>query len=81
MQGRSRIQRVGLSAEKGGENVVDSYGFSTNGYDQIIVFKDPSIFAEILAANPHMTAIMGADDHTREEFPGVYIAAIRAEAN
>ena len=57
-------------------NVVDSYGFSTNGYDQIIVFKDPSIFAEILAANPHMTAIMGADDHTREEFPGVYIAAI-----
>ena len=56
--------------------MVDSYGFSTNGYDQIIVFKDPSIFAEILAANPHMTAIMGADELTKGMFPGVFIAGL-----
>ena len=35
----------------------------------------------IVAANPHMTAIIGADDHTREDYPGVFIAGIRAEAN
>lgn len=56
--------------------LVDSYGFRPNGYDQIIVFKDEELFKEIVAANPRMTAIMGADDHTRKEFPGVFIAGL-----
>ena len=29
----------------------------------------------------HMMAIMGADDHTKKEFPGVYIAGVMEEAN
>lgn len=56
--------------------MTDSYGFRPNGYNQIIVFKDEELFKEIMAANPHMTAIMGADDHTRKEFPGVFIAGL-----
>lgn len=56
--------------------MIDSYGFSPDGYSQIIVFKDKDLFDEVLAANPHMTAIMGADDHTKKEFPGVFIAGL-----
>lgn len=56
--------------------MIDSYSFPPDGYERIIVFKDREIFEEVLAANPHMTAIMGADDHTREEFPGVFIAGL-----
>lgn len=56
--------------------MLDSYGFRPNGYDQIIVFKDEELFNEIVAANPRMSAIMGADDHTKKEFPGVFIAGL-----
>ena len=54
-----------------------SYGFRPDGYDQIIVFDNEGDFKEIVAANPGMTAIMGADDHTRQEFPGVFIAGLK----
>lgn len=53
-----------------------SYGFCPRGFNQIIVFSDEHDFKEIVAANPHMTAIMGADDHTRLEYPGVFIAGV-----
>ena len=56
--------------------LVDSYGFRPNGYDQIIVFKDEELFKEIVAANPRMTAIMGADELTKGMFPGVFIAGL-----
>ena len=58
-----------------------SYGFSPVGFNQIIVFSDEQAFKEIVAANPNMTAIMGADDHTRENYPGVFIAGVRAEGD
>lgn len=58
-----------------------SYGFRPDGYNQIIVFSNEQDFKEILAANPHMKAIMGVDSHTREDFPGVYIAGVMEEAN
>lgn len=58
-----------------------SYGFSPDGYNQIIVFDREDDFQKIIAANPAMTAIMGADDYTRCEYPGVFIAGIKAEAN
>lgn len=59
-----------------GEHIVDSYGFRPDGYDQIIVFNNEDAFKQILAANPGMTAIMVVDDHTKEEFPGVFIAGL-----
>lgn len=55
-----------------------SFGFSAHGYNQIIVFTDGEEFKEIVAANPNMMAIMGADDHTKQNFPGIYIAGIKA---
>lgn len=54
-----------------------SFGFSPAGYNQVILFNDEEEFKEIVAANPNMTAIMGADDHTRNEYPGVFIAGVR----
>lgn len=59
-----------------GEKTGRSYGFRSDEYDQIIVFNDEQEFKEIVAANPRMTAIMGADDQTREEYPGVFIAGL-----
>lgn len=53
-----------------------SYGFCPRRFNQIIVFSDERDFKEIVAANPHMTAIIGADDHTRLEYPGVFIAGV-----
>ena len=54
-----------------------SYGFRPEGYNQIIVFDNEEDFQRIVAANPAMTAIMGADDYTRENFPGVFIVGVR----
>ena len=58
-----------------------SYGFSPVGFNQIIVFSDEQAFKEIVSANQNMTAIMGADDHTRKNYPGVFIAGVKAAAN
>ena len=58
-----------------------SCGFSPVGFNQIIVFSDEQAFKEIVAANPHMTAIIGADDHTRKNYPGVFISGVKAVAN
>lgn len=58
-----------------------SFGFRPDGYNQIIVFSSESDFKTTVAANPHMTAIMGADDHTKSGYPGVFIAGIRGEAS
>lgn len=58
-----------------------SYGFNPAKYNQIVVFDNERDFQRIIAANPHMTAIMGADDYTKSEYPGVFIAGVNAEAN
>lgn len=57
---------------------IDSYGFAGAAYNQIVVIRDEKSFFEILAANPHMEGIVGADEETRENFPGVYIAGIKS---
>lgn len=59
----------------------DAYGFAGAGYNQIIVFRSGEAMNMAIAANPHMTAIMGGDGYTKESFPGVYIAGIKHEAN
>lgn len=53
-----------------------SYGFRPDRYNQIIVFQTERDLKTIVAANPNMIALMGDDDHTRENFPGVYIAGV-----
>ncbi len=59
-----------------------AFGFSPEKYNQIIVFNtSESDFKAIVSANPHMIAIMGADDHTKSEYPGVFIAGIQGEAS
>ncbi|MGN0663934.1 MAG: hypothetical protein ACI4L5_02555 [Negativibacillus sp.] len=58
----------------------EAYGFSGWPYDQIIVFNDEEYFKQIVAANPHMVALMGADDYTKENFPGVFIAGLKSSA-
>lgn len=57
-----------------------SFGFSPAGYNQIILFTEESDFQKIMAANPNMTAIMGADDHTKKDFPGLFVAGIKANS-
>lgn len=57
-----------------------SIGFSTYGYNQIVLFTNENDFKEIVAANPNMTAIIGADDYTRQNFPGVYVAGVTANS-
>lgn len=59
----------------------DAYGFAGAAYNQIIVFRSGEAMNMAIAANPHMTAIMGGDGYTKESFPGVYIAGIKHEAN
>ncbi len=58
--------------------IVDSYGFSAREYSQIILFRSEETFKEVVAANPNMTAIIGADDHTKEILPGVFLAGVTA---
>lgn len=55
-----------------------SIGFLTYGYNQIVVFLDEKDFKEIVAVNPNMTAIIGADDYTKKVFPGLFVAGIKA---
>lgn len=59
----------------------ESIGFCPCVYNQIIVFNSESDFKAIVAANPHMVAIIGADDYTKSRYPGVFIAGIREEAS
>lgn len=53
-----------------------SFGFSVTERTQIVVFSDEQDFCKILATNPNMTAIIGADNRTKKNFPGVFIATI-----
>lgn len=53
-----------------------SFGFSPAGFNQILVFNSREDFQKIMAANPHMTAIMGYSDQT-QFIPGVFIAGVR----
>ncbi len=55
---------------------IDSYGFRAEEYETIIVFRDEDSFQKVIAANSNMTAIIGIDDYTKKNFPGVFIAGI-----
>lgn len=53
-----------------------SYGFHPEGYNQIIVFDNEQSFKDVIANDPHMIAIVGADDLTKGMLPGVFIAGL-----
>ena len=55
--------------------LVDSHGFYSADYNQIIVFFNKSEFEKIMSVNPQMTAIIQDDGHR------VYIAGIKAAAS
>ncbi len=58
-----------------------AYGFRPDGYNQIVIFDNEADFKAIMSANPDMVAIMGADGHTKRDFPGVYIAGVKASSH
>lgn len=53
-----------------------SYGFCPEGFNQIVVFDNEQSFKDIVTNNPHMIAIVGADDLTKDMLPGVFIAGL-----
>ena len=55
---------------------IDAIGISVQGYDTLIVFRDENAFLKVIAANPNIMAVMGAEDYTKKNFPGVFIAGI-----
>lgn len=66
---------------KGGEVRVatDSYGIPADGLNQIILFHDRTMMEDVVAANPQMIILVGeAGSYSEKEFPGVYIAAVKA---
>lgn len=57
----------------------DMYGIPAEGLEQIILFHDKDLMEEVVAANPHMRVLVGgAGSYSGKEFPGVYIAAVKA---
>ena len=54
-------------------------GFSGWLYDQIIIFQSAEMLWEALDSNLHMEPIIGAGGQIDKEFPGVYVAGIRAK--
>lgn len=65
---------------KMGEYEGNSIGFSTHGYNQIVVFSNEEALEKVVAANPNMTALMGTDDYTKQKYPGVFLAGITASS-
>ena len=55
-----------------------SFGFSGQAYNQIIVFQSEEAMRTVLEKNPHMEPIVGAGKEVDADFPGVYIAGIKA---
>ena len=55
-----------------------SYGISVKEFDEVIVFSNENDFIQVVSANPQMTAIIGADEYTRNHHPGVFMAGIKA---
>lgn len=55
-----------------------SFGFSGSMYNQIIVFQSEEMLRLAVEANPHMEPIIGAGQPEDADFPGIYIAGIKA---
>lgn len=79
IDGLAIAEGVPLRREQAG-HMLDSFGFSPHDYNQIIVFSSEDAMKAVVAANPNMTAIIGADDHTKMNFPGVFLAGVKAMA-
>ena len=60
---------------------MSSLGFVGNLYNQIIVFNNEEEFQRIVAANPNMVALSGADSYTKRHFPGVFIAGLKSSSH
>lgn len=56
-----------------------AFGFPGSMYNQIIVFQSAEMLLLAVEANPHMEAIIGGGSKVDADFPGVYIAGIKAK--
>ena len=74
---KEKCKKKTASVEKE-QKRTDSFGFAGRKYNQLIVFRNEEAFLEVLAANPHMEAIIGASPDSKRDFPGVYIAGVKA---
>lgn len=52
----------------------NTVGILTNGYSQIIAFRDESCFLKVLETNPNLQPLYGTKDYEKQMFPGLYIA-------
>lgn len=66
------------TAPQGAES--GSFGFSGMAYNQVIVFRNKADFELALRANPCMKPIIGTSADDAINFPGVYIAGIKANS-
>ena len=57
-----------------------SFGFPGVAYNQVIVFQSAEMLRVALEANPHMESIIGAGQEMDKDFPGVYMAGIKANS-
>ena len=55
-----------------------SFGFCGWAYNQIIVFQSAETLQAVLDANPTMEPIIGAGQEMDKDFPGVYMAGVKA---
>ena len=58
--------------------MLKSFGFSGLAYNQVIVFQSAEMLQKVLESNPNMEPIIGTGQGMETDFPGVYIAGIRA---
>ena len=58
-----------------------SFGFSGQAYNQVVVFQSEDMLRAVLEANPNMEPIIGAGQELDTDFPGVYIAGIKASSH
>lgn len=56
----------------------ESCGFSTQGYNQIVIFDNGNDLREVVAANPNMTIVIDGDDGILPAFPNLFVAAVKA---
>lgn len=56
----------------------NSCGFSTQGYNQIVIFDNGNALREIVAANPNMMIVIDGDDGVLPAFPSLFVAAVKA---
>lgn len=54
----------------------DAMEIIVQDYERIIVFRDEEAFKGMVEASPCLKAIYGTEDHEKQLYPGLYVAAV-----